>query len=276
MNTLIVPTDFSPAALNALNYAADMAIEIKADILLLHIYQVPIAITDAPLVMVSIDELKEGAEQKLASLKQGIEHVTSGKIHISTEAVLGDPVDELQMVCERENPFAVIMGSLGHSSLERSLFGSTTLSAIRRITSPVIAVPIGKEYSPGIKKAGLAADLRAVAETTPFDAIRRFIKMFNAELHILNVEYREKQSPEEKEKEFAIMNDAFKDLNPQFHFIENSDVEQGIDSFAVNNNIDLIIAIPKKHKLLEGLFKKSSTKQLIFESKLPVMCVHEE
>src|SRR5690606_19300726 len=130
MNTIIVPTDFSPAALNALNYAADMAIEINADIHLLHIYQVPIAIIDAPLVLVSVDELKEGAEQQLASLKQGLEHVTSGKIKISTEAIMGDPIDELQKVCERVHPFAVVMGSLGHSSLERSLFGSTTLSAI--------------------------------------------------------------------------------------------------------------------------------------------------
>ncbi|MCR6720213.1 MAG: universal stress protein [Chitinophagaceae bacterium] len=276
MNTIIVPTDFSPAALNALNYAADMAIEINADIHLLHIYQVPIAIIDAPLVLVSVDELKEGAEQQLASLKQGLEHVTSGKIKISTEAILGDPIDELQKVCERVHPFAVVMGSLGHSSLERSLFGSTTLSAIRHITYPVIAVPIGKEYSPGIKKAGLAADLRAVAQTTPFEAIQKFIQKFNAELHVLNVAYKETQSQEEKDKELLVMKNALKDLNPQFHFIENSDVEQGIEDFAVNNNLDLIIAIPKKHKLLDGIFKKSSTRQLIYESSLPVMCIHEE
>ena len=41
------------------------------------------------------------------------------------------------------------------------------------------------------------------------------------------------------------------------------------------NNLDLVITIPKKHKLLEGLFKKSSTKQLVFDSHVPVMCVHE-
>lgn len=275
MKTIIVPTDFSPAALNAVNYAADMAIEINAGILLLHIYQVPIAMTDAPLVMVSIDELKEGAEQKLASLKQGLEHVTSGKIKISTEAVLGDTIDELHTVCERVNPFAVVMGSLGHSSFERSLFGSTTLSAIRNITSPVIAVPVGKEYGQGIKKIGLAADLRDVAETTPLGVIHNIVTVFGAALHVLNVDYKETHSRPDKAEEFAKLDAGLKGLNPHYHFIEHKDIEDGINEFAEKNNLDLIISIPKKHKLLEGLFKKSSTRQLVFESKVPVMCVHE-
>ena len=41
-----------------------------------------------------------------------------------------------------------------------------------------------------------------------------------------------------------------------------------------HNNLDMVIAIPKKHKLMDGLFRKSSTKQLVFESHVPVMCVH--
>ena len=43
MKTIIVATDFSTAALNAAEYAADMALAIQADILLLHISEIPIA-----------------------------------------------------------------------------------------------------------------------------------------------------------------------------------------------------------------------------------------
>ena len=276
MKTIIVPTDFSPTAINAMNYAADMATEINASLHLLHIYQVPIAITDAPLVMVSVDELKEGAEQKLASLKEGLEHITSGKIKIETEARLGDPIDELQVVCERENPFAVIMGSLGHSSFERSLFGSTTLSAIRNITSPVIAVPVGKEYGRGIQKIGLAVDLQAVTGGTVFGVIGNIITQLGGELHVINVNYKEQAVQARNDHEFAILDAELKHLKPNYHFIKHEDIEEGINEFAENNNLDLIISIPRKHKLLEGLFKKSSTRQLVFESRVPVMCVHEE
>ena len=69
MKKIIIPTDFSPAALNATHYAMDMALAINGSLHLLHIYQLPISVTDAPLVLISVDELKENAEKKLISHK---------------------------------------------------------------------------------------------------------------------------------------------------------------------------------------------------------------
>lgn len=275
MKTLIVPTDFSPAAINAMNYAADMALQIHASILLLHVYQVPVAVTDVPLVLVSVQDLKEQAEAKLDDLKNKLEHITSGKMKIYTEAILGNTVDELENVSKKINPFAVVMGAVGHTGVERAIFGSTTLSAIRHITAPVICIPRGKEYGKGIQKIGLACDFREVVETTPFQPIRNFVNEFNAELYVLNVDYKSKNFREDTPEQSLLFDTAFNDINPHYHFIDHKDIEDGINEFAESNNLDLIIAIPKKHKLLDGLFKPSSTKQLVFESRVPVMCVHE-
>jgi nucleotide-binding universal stress UspA family protein len=275
MKTIIVPTDFSPSATNAMNYAADMALQINASLLLLHVYQVPVAVTDTPLIFVSVDELKESAEKRLEQLKTGLEHVTSGKLKIYTEAKLGDVTDELEELCKKIQPFAVVMGSTGHSAIERTIFGSTTLTTIKHLTWPVICVPVGKEYGQGIKKAGLACDFREVVETTPVSPIKHFIKEFNAELHVLNVDYDNRQFTPDTPEQSVLLHTVLQDIQPKYHFIEHRDIEDGINEFAEKNNLDLIIAIPKKHKLLEGLFKKSSTRQLVFESHVPVMCVHE-
>ena len=72
----------------------------------------------------------------------------------------------------------------------------------------------------------------------------------------------------------VLLQTALEDVSPQYHFIQHKDVEDGINQFAEKNNLDMIIAIPKKHKLLESLFRKSSAKQLVFQSHVPVMCVH--
>jgi len=111
MKTLIVPTDFSPVATNAMNFAADMALNINASLLLLHVYQVPVSMSDVPVVLVSADELKKSSEKKLADLKAGLLHISSGKLKIYTEARLGNIVDELESVCKDVNPFAVVMGT---------------------------------------------------------------------------------------------------------------------------------------------------------------------
>lgn len=275
MRTIIIPTDFSPVATNAMNYGVDMAKEIGASIILFHGYQVPVSMTEVPVLLVSVDELKKNAEDKLQALKEKVEHITSGKVKVYTEARLGNTVDELEEYCNHIKPFAVVMGSKGSSGLERVIFGSTTLTAIRHLSWPVIAIPPGTEYH-SIKKVGFACDFRHVVENTPVNLIRDLVKTFNAELHVLNVDHKDKRFNEDTPQESLMLHTMLEDLNPNYHFIDHIDVEDGINQFAEQNNLDLVIAIPKKHKLLDGLFHKSSSKQLIFESHVPVMCIHEE
>jgi len=275
MKTIIVPTDFSPIATNAMNFAADMAVNINASLMLLHIYQVPVSMTDVPVVMVSVEELRKSSEAKLHEIKDALTRITSGKIKIYTEARLGDVSDELENVCKHIQPFAVIMGTRGTSGVERVLFGSTTLTAIRHLKWPVIVVPPGKEYGTGIKKIGFACDFDKVVESTPIQFIKKMVKEFGAELHVLNVDYESRRFKPETPEESLMLHTLLENLNPNYHFINHVDIEDGINEFVEENNIDLLITIPKKHKLLDSLFKQSSTKQLVTQSHVPVMCVHE-
>ncbi len=276
MKTIIVPTDFSPVSNNATNFAVDMALAINANIQLVNVYNIPVAYSgDAPVMLLSVDELKKGSATQLEDLKSKIDHITSRKIKVTTEARMGNIVDELEELCKTIQPFAVVMGAKGTNAVEKIVFGSTTLTAIRHLSWPVVCVPAGKEYGQGIKKIGFACDFRQVAESTPVHFVKQMVKEFDAELHILNVDYKEKHfRPETPEQSFTLHN-LLEELKPQYHFINNADIEDGINEFAETNNLDLVIAIPKKHKLLEGIFKPSSTRQLIFQSHIPVMCVHE-
>lgn len=275
MKTIIIPTDFSPIATNALHYGIDMAKAVNASILLLHVYQVPVSFSDTPIVLVSIEDLRKGAEEQIERLKQEVEHLTSGSIKIYTETRMGNVTDELENLCEKINPFAVVMGTKGSSGVERILFGSNTLTAIRHLNWPVICVPPGKSFGNGIKKIGFACDFRDVVKTTPTHFIKEFIKEFGAELHVLNVDHDNKHFKPETPEQSILLHTMLEESKPSYHFIEHADIEDGINEFAEKNNLDLIITIPKKHKLLQAIFKPSSTKQLVYQAHVPVMCVHE-
>ncbi len=162
------------------------------------------------------------------------------------------------------------MGTKGASGIERVLFGSNTLTTIRHLTWPVICVPPGKNFGEGIKKIGFACDFRNIVETTPAATIKSIVKEFGAELHVLNVDY----TPDTPEQS-ALLHTLLEEVKPEYHFIEHKDIEDGINEFAEKNNLDMIITIPKKHKLLDGIFKPSSTRQLVYQSHVPVMCIHE-
>jgi hypothetical protein len=64
------------------------------------------------------------------------------------------------------------------------------------------------------------------------------------------------------------------ELNPTYHFIEEEDIEAGINRFAEENNLDLLITIPKKHRFIEDIFKRSSTKHLLKGARVPVVGMH--
>lgn len=275
MKTIIIPTDYSPGATNALHYGIEMAKAVDAGILLLHVYNIPVSYSDVPLILVSVEDLKKNAEEKLAELKKEVEHITSGSLNLRTEARLGNLTDELEDICNKVRPFAVVMGNKGTTGIEKILFGSNTLGVIRHITWPVICVPPGKTFGTGIKKIGFACDFRDVVKTTPAQSIKEFVKEFNAELHVLNIDHHNRQFKADAREESQLLHTMLEDANPEYHFIEHKDIEDGINEFAEKNNLDVVISIPKKHKLLEGLFKTSSIKQLVFQSHIPVMCVHE-
>lgn len=275
MKTIIVPTDFSPTATNAMHYAIQMAKQISAHLLLVHIYQVPVSYTDAPIVLVSVEELRKSAEARMHNLKVEVEHLVHKEQKVFTETILGSVVDELENLCKKIKPFVVVMGTKGATGLERVLFGSNTLQAIRHLSWPVICVPPGKKYGEGIKKIGFACDYEKVVRSTPAPLIKSLVKTFGAELHVLNINPDGKKRSEEMPEQSILLQTLLGDLKPEFHFIQYNDVEDGINDFAIRNELDLVITIPKKHSLVERIFRETSSKQLIQHSNVPIACIHE-
>lgn len=274
MRTLLVATDFSPVALNATNYALELAQAMNASVTLFHVYQIPISFSEVPVPLVTAEELEKAASIRLKELKTELEKITDGKVKIYAEAVLGDVSDELDQICSKLNPVAVVMGSKGQSAVERLFLGSNALTAIRHLKCPVLIIPPGAQFK-GIQKVGFACDLRQVVETTPVPVIKEWVNSFNAELHVLNVDHNNKHFTPETPEQSLLLHTMLEDLAPKYHFIDNPKVEDGVHNFAETHNMDLLVVIPKKHKLLEAIFQRSHSKDMIFHAHIPMLAIHE-
>jgi nucleotide-binding universal stress UspA family protein len=275
MKLIIVPTDFSPLADNALKYAMDLATAMEGSLMLLNVYQLPISFSEVPMVTISVDELRKISEEILAKIKQQIERITEGKIKIYTESKLGDVAEEVDALCKILNPFAVVMGTRGVTGAGRFFLGSNSLSVIGKISTPVFIVPPGATFKP-IRKVGLATDLRNVVDTVSVSPIKSLVNMFHAEMHVLNVDFERKHFTSYTPEEKLNLDTMLSGLNPTYDFIENMDVDEGINEFATKNNLDLIITLPKKHRFIESLFEKSFTRELIHHTSIPLMCIRKE
>lgn len=272
MKTILVATDFSRAATNAANYAAEMALTINADILLLHVYQIPVGYLEVP-IAVSLEDLRMGAEKQINDIKRQLNKKTTNKLHIATEVRMGSFFMELKNVCESVTPYTVVMGSQGTTAAQHLFFGSNTVLAMKHLAWPVITIPDGLVFS-SIKKIGIACDFEKVVDTIPIEEIKMLILDFKAELHILNTGSNKEFKPDVV-FESGLLQEMLETLKPSYHFITNENTDLGIIDFAEKNHIDLLIVFPKRHSLLDKIMHKSHTKQLVLHSYVPVMALHK-
>jgi len=271
MKTIVVATDFSPAALDAANYAMDMASAIHADVLLLHVYSMPVSFSEIP-VALSIEELQKDAEKGISVLKDQMIQKKAGKVNVSSEVRLGSFFPELKTVCDKIKPYTVVMGSQGTTAAERLLFGSHAVYAMKHLEWPLITVPKGAALST-IEKIGLACDFDKVVDTIPADEIKTLVKDFNAKLHILNTGKKKEFEPE-LVFESGLVQEMLGSLKPEYHFITSENTDAAILEFAEKNKIDLLVVLPKRHGLLDKLVHKSHTSRFVLHSHVPVMALH--
>jgi nucleotide-binding universal stress UspA family protein len=267
MNTIIVPTDFSAAAHNATAYAAQLAKQTGATVLLLHVYQLPVPMTEFPAMMVSPLDLKTSVDE---GLHRALEEAQKAHADVpfEIESCLGDIATEIEEACKKRNPLAVIVGTKDLSGFERFLFGDTTMSLIKNLTYPVIAVPESAKHAAPANLV-LATDLLNAADI-PVAKIVAITKMFAATLHVVHVEQNESKAyPDE-------LMTAFTEVNAVYHAIKEDDVAEGLKHFVAQNNIDLVVVLPHKHNLYERLFFKGHTPGILHTMPVPVMSIRNE
>lgn len=272
MKKILVATDFSAAALNAANYAADMAIAINADLLLVNICPVPVSLGDVPSGITTTDMMEVSVDE-ITQLKEQLIKKTNGKITIETEVKTGTFYIELENICIETEPYIVIMGSQGKGAAERFLLGSHAVYTMKHLLWSLITVPPQVKFS-SIKKIGLACDFSKVVETTPVDEISMLVNDFAAELHILNTGKKDEFDPETVFQS-GLLQEMVKGLKPSYHLLTSDDTEKGIIDFAEKKHIDLLIILPKKDNLFDKLMHKSHTRQFVLHSPVPVMALHE-
>lgn len=263
MKTIVVATDFSGPAENAMFYAGQLAGTINASVLLLHVYQIPVGMNDVPVLMISTDELKVGAEAGLSRAKELLKK-NFNIIDVQTESRLGDVVGELNDVCEKENPFVVIAGKRGATGMERVLFGSTSLSIIRHSKYPVIVVPDTSQNTP-IKNIALAID--NLGESLPATRIKTIVDELKAQLHIIHVQEAKTESQD--------LSDIAAELNSTCTTIRDDEFVHGIELYVQQHNIDLLMIFPHKHNLIERLFFRTHTSELHKKISIPIMSFNE-
>jgi nucleotide-binding universal stress UspA family protein len=274
MKSIVVPTDFSASSINAVNYAADLALITECNLSVLHVCVIPVAIGE-PLPIVSADELIADAEKQMADLKTDLDTRMKGKISVNTEVRQGGIMSEIYNYCHSVNPWLVVMGAEKAGAFERLFLGGRTTDALQNLQWPLIIVPAEATFHT-IHRIGLACDLRDVEKTIPVKQIEELVNEFKAELYVLHVSTTPgEQFTNGNIDETDLLRKLLDHLDPKYKIINDTNVEEGLDQFAQRHHVDLLIVIPKKHSIFQRIFHKSQSKEIVLASHLPLLAIHE-
>lgn len=260
MKTVIISIDFSETSLNAARYAAQMfSDKPSTHLILYHMYEK--------------EEDYETARKYLDSLREEMEW--TGDKDAETMLEQGDNlIDSLERLAYQKSATLIIMGITGKSQIRRALIGSNTLEIAERDVCPVLIIPPDARYN-GINNVALASEFKNVEDNTPVYHISSVLEMFNASLHIVNVDSEIHVSlTEEKRSQREIMSRLFEKFTPEFYFIGTSEFVDTIEQFADDHKIDLIITVHHYHSFFGKVFGASNTKKLAYHSKIPVMAAY--
>jgi nucleotide-binding universal stress UspA family protein len=141
---IVCPIDFSEGSLAALEYAINLAEEGDAQLTLLHVTELPAALTQEPYVieeeLARMRESAVNARHKLAAL---VPENARAYCTIDTAVVEGRAYREILGRASDSKADLIVMGVHGRGALDLLLFGSTTHHVIRASTCPVLIVRQG-------------------------------------------------------------------------------------------------------------------------------------
>ncbi len=272
MKKILVATDFSEAARNALDYAALMAKSFDGSIVLLHSFLLPVPVGDMPgYIPVSFAEVQEENE---ALIQRELEYL-SAKHSVPADGYVrtGTASGEINNVANDIDADLVIMGMKG-AGKTGGIFGSTVIAAIRSSKRPLLIIPETAHYSP-VKNICFAADFGKWPASDDSRILVDFVNHYKAILKILHVQ-----------KDAVLMNTdevsgkiraslIFEKLNHSFHTIINETVESGLDEFIAENPVDMLVMVSHHHNLFERLFGKVHTKLMAYQTRLPLLVLHD-
>lgn len=261
MKTFIALTDFSASADNAVRYAAHLAHCLHAALRIVHVYQVPISMSEVPVLLVSTEELRNNADKGLEAVKDSVQS-SFPALQVETESHLGDVVEEVNRLCRSAGPTVLVVGKHGASGVERLLFGSTTLSLLRHAHCPVISVP--QNFSTfHLKHIAMAIDVQGLHGAE--HKVAEFAKAINSRLHVIHVKESGRDTPE--------LPESLRAANPVFRLLDSDDFLEGVKKYVEHNHIDLLVTQPHKHNLLDRLFSRQHTSEVLNQLQVPVMCI---
>lgn len=274
MMRIVLPTDFSKNADNAINYALQLFKDTECIFYVLHTYTPAIYraeyVLHSPGQMGLGDIYQTSSMTKLEQVTKKLKNQYKNKNHTFIEhTTFNILVDEINEVVEKEKIDLIVMGTQGATGAKEIFLGTHTMHVIKKAKCPVLAIPPNFEYEIP-KEILFPTDFEINYEKKHLKVLLDMVKTHISRMHIMYVRTGYDLSEQQQENRNTLT--GFLEHTAHLvHEMPDQEVISAINSFQVENKTNLLVMVQNKHMFLENLFLKSVIKQIGFHVNIPFM-----
>ncbi|MFT4781114.1 MAG: nucleotide-binding universal stress UspA family protein [Psychroserpens sp.] len=270
MKKILVPTDFSTAAENALKVAAQIAKKHNSEIYLLHMLKIPMQEIDVVNTYVDVPEVMffmKMAHKKFEDIMNS-SYLDGLTVH---EIVKPDgSFNGISDICKEHGITMITMGSHGASGIKEMFVGSNAEKAVRHSNVPVLVIK-NEHDDFSIDDIVFASDFKNDNKET-YRQATEFATNFDAKLHLLMVNtasnFTTTKKANDRINEF-ISDYSFKNFT--LNIYNDESVEQGILNFSRHIDADLIGISTHGRQGISHFLNGSISEDLVNHANRPVI-----
>ncbi|MEH6763394.1 MAG: universal stress protein [Aequorivita antarctica] len=274
MRKILIPTDFSENSMNAIKYATELFKYNHAEIYLLHAFADEVYDAKSRLANEIFDDLQQ---KTLAKTKAALENFREKivdfspkpKHNIHTIAEFGLLVDSVNDWVEKENIDVVVMGTKGETADKKITFGTNTLQVIKYVKCPVLAIPVvfGDVHPKNIL---FPTDYQLPYKRRELKLVSSIAKCFVSKVDFLYVSKFSSLSLRQQDNK-NFLEASFCDNQISFKQENGTDVTKAINTFVIENPIDMLIMVNTRHSYLENILYQSTIEKIGLHIDIPFL-----
>ncbi|WP_394973052.1 universal stress protein [uncultured Croceitalea sp.] len=279
---ILIPTDFSVNAWNAVKYVQQFFKHTKCNFYLLHVSEIinyqPSTVSYNNYEAMEIEERIVPSKKKLNDMLQKIE-IKFSNINHNYYGIHehGFFLESIKKNITEKKIELIIMGTKGASGMRKHIIGSNAGDVITKVKCNTLIIPKGVAFSIP-QEVAFPTDYNIFYSHKILEAITEILGLCQGNIRIMNVSKAGRQltNVQEKNKEylFDYLNEIFP-KNNSFHTITNKNVNSAIQCFVESRDVDMVIMVAKNLNFLQQILFDSLVEKISFHTSVPFFVIHE-
>lgn len=272
MKTILVPTDFSKCAGNALAYALELAQRTEAEVRVVYVIYPNDGMNNNLYDAFWIEEYIEQRMHQLHDWAHGIQRRNKRlDIQLKVDCKIGFPVSAINDAAEDYNADLIVMGTTGASGMKGLFLGSTAAGVMGAVKIPVLMIPEKATFKADIPFV-FATDFKMRTSDLAKGVLSALVKHQASEFSVVHVLKDDKQPAATAEQ---LLSKKLGDIVHHFKYLHNEDIAAALRTYCESVDAGMLIVVAHEHVLLHQLFFRSVSKALAHHIQIPMLSLHD-